>query len=104
MTVSNNKVIEVGKSKKHTFSSKDDFVHLLWKVNFLTAPEQSCRRCGQFDIGVTICVDLQHLLISLARGLKYFYNVELLYPFDEFQTNEQIVYSIKNTQNKKNRF
>ena len=31
--------------------------------------------------------DLQHLLISLARGLKYFYDVELLYPLDEFQTN-----------------
>ena len=31
--------------------------------------------------------DLQHLLISLARGLKYFHDVELLYPFDEFQTN-----------------
>ena len=31
--------------------------------------------------------ELQHLLTSLARGLKYFCNVELLYPSDEFQTN-----------------
>ena len=31
--------------------------------------------------------DLQHLLISLARGLKYFHDVELIYPSDEFQTN-----------------
>ena len=31
--------------------------------------------------------DLQHLLISLARSIKYFYDVELLYPVDEFQTN-----------------
>ena len=31
--------------------------------------------------------DFQHLLNSLARGLGYFYNVELLYPLDEFQTN-----------------
>ena len=31
--------------------------------------------------------DLQHLLISLAMGIKYFNVVELLYPFDEFQTN-----------------
>ena len=27
--------------------------------------------------------DLQHLLISLARGLKYFHNFELLLPSDE---------------------
>ena len=31
--------------------------------------------------------DLQHILIILARGLKYFYDIELLYPLDEFQTN-----------------
>ena len=31
--------------------------------------------------------DLQHLLISLARGIKYFHDVELLYPSEEFQTN-----------------
>ena len=30
--------------------------------------------------------DLQHLLISMARSFKYFHNVELLYPSDEFQT------------------
>ena len=31
--------------------------------------------------------DLQHLLINLARGLRYFHDVELLYPSDEFQTS-----------------
>ena len=31
--------------------------------------------------------DLQHLLTCLARGVKYFYNVELLFPLEEFQTN-----------------
>ena len=31
--------------------------------------------------------DLQHLLISLARGLRYFHDVELLCPSDEFQRN-----------------
>ena len=31
--------------------------------------------------------DLQHLLISLARGIRYFNDVELLYPLDKFQTN-----------------
>ena len=30
---------------------------------------------------------MQHLLISLTRGSKYFYKIELLYPLDEFQTN-----------------
>ena len=30
--------------------------------------------------------DWQHLLISIARSFKYFHNVELLYPSDEFQT------------------
>ena len=29
--------------------------------------------------------DLQHLLISMVRSFKYFHNVELLYPSDEFQ-------------------
>ena len=26
------------------------------KVSFLTGPAQNCNHCGQFDIGVTICV------------------------------------------------
>ena len=30
--------------------------------------------------------DLRHLLISMARNLKYVHDVELLYPSDEFQT------------------
>ena len=54
----------------------------------MTAPAQTCHCCGQFDIGVQfVFVDLQHLLISLARGFKYFYDYELLYLSDEFQTN-----------------
>ena len=43
--VSTKKVIEVGFCP--LFSEK---------VNFMTAPARSCRRCGQFDIGVAICV------------------------------------------------
>ena len=31
--------------------------------------------------------DLQHLLISLARGIKYFNDVKLLNPLDKFQAN-----------------
>ena len=34
-----------------------------------------------------MCIYVQHLLISLARGVKYFYNVELLHSLDKFQTN-----------------
>ena len=57
MIVSNKKVIEVGNSKiKHTFSFKAEIPLFEKKVKFLTAPVQSCRGCGQFDIGVTICV------------------------------------------------
>ena len=57
VTVSTKQVIEVGKSKKHTFSFKADFVHFFCeKGNFLTASARSCRCCGQFDIGVTISV------------------------------------------------
>ena len=57
VTVSTKKVIEVGRSKKNTFSFKADFFHFFCeKVNLLTAPVRRCRRCGQFDIGVAICV------------------------------------------------
>ena len=57
VTVSTKTVIEVGKSKKHTFFIQSLFGPLFSKkVNFLIAPAQCCRRCGQFDIGVTICV------------------------------------------------
>ena len=53
----------------------------------MTAPVQSCRCCGQFDIGVKICVDdLQHFLINMVRGFKYFHNVELHSQSDKFQT------------------
>ena len=31
--------------------------------------------------------NLQHLFISMARGLTYLNNIELLYPFDKFQRN-----------------
>ena len=57
------------------------------KVNFLTAPAWSCCCCGVNLIQVLqfIFDDLQHLLISLERGLKDFYDVELLYPLDLLQ-------------------
>ena len=82
-------VIEVGKNKKIYFFTQSWFCSLFGvKVYFLIEPARNCCCCGQFDIVVTICVgDLQHLLISLARSLKYFKDVELLYPSDKFQTN-----------------
>ena len=75
-----------GEQQKHTFSIKADSVHFFFeKINFLTAPAGSCCRCGQFDIGVAICVyDLQHLLISLARGMKYFHDVFTTLPIWRF--------------------
>ena len=87
VTVSNKKVIEVGKRKKKTyFFIQSWFGPLLCeKVNFLTAPAWSCRCCGQFDIGVSFYV--WWLLISLARGLKKIPDVEILCPSEEFQTN-----------------
>ena len=86
VTVRTKKVIEVGNRLKHTFSFKDEFFHFFWKyVNFLRAPVWSCCYCGQ--VLQFVFDDLQHLLISLARGLTYFDNVELLYPLDEFHTN-----------------
>ena len=36
------------------------------KVNFLTAPAQSCRRCSQFDIGCTLRTGL-HEIPALIR-------------------------------------
>ena len=57
VTRSNKKGIEVEESKKHTFFIQSSFCPLFCeKINFLTAPERSCRRCGQCDMGVTICV------------------------------------------------
>ena len=46
-----------GKKQKTYFSIQNWFCPLFCeKVNFLTAPARSCCRCGQLDIGVTICV------------------------------------------------
>ena len=51
------KLLKWEKAKKNTFSFKADFVHFFCKkVNFLTAPAWNCCSCGQFYIGVTICV------------------------------------------------
>ena len=55
------------------------FVIVLAWLNPATAdPIRRCL-CSPF-----VFDDLQHLLISLDRGLKYFYDVELLYPLEEF--------------------
>ena len=54
VAVSTKKFIEVRKSKIILFSFKTDLVHFFCEeVNFLTATARTCRRCGQFDIGVT---------------------------------------------------
>ena len=83
------KVIEVGKSNNHTFSFKADFVHLFVKRLIFW---QHQRRAVVPAVNLIWVLqfffdNFQHLLISLARGIKYVYNVELLYPLNEFQTN-----------------
>ena len=89
MTVSTKKVIEVGNGKKHTFSFKADFVHFF--VKRLIFWQHQCRAVvaavNLIKVLEFVFDDLQHLLISLARGIKYLNDVELLYPLDEFQTN-----------------
>ena len=47
---------------------------------------------------VTFRNSVQHLLISLARGLRYFHYVELLCPFDEFQRN--LIFNREHTKQK----
>ena len=43
------------------------------KVNLLTVPVRGCRRCGQFDIGVTICVQWLATPLNLSgKGYKIF--------------------------------
>ena len=87
--MSTKKVIEVGKSKKHTFSFKPDIVHFFVKRLTFWQHQRGAVVAAVNLIYVLQFVldDLQHLLIGLARGIKYFNNVELLYPPDEFQTN-----------------
>ena len=54
----------------------------------MTASERNCCCCSQFDIGVTICVGWHATPLNKSgKGFKIFFNIELLYPFDEFQTN-----------------
>ena len=87
MTVITKKVIEVGKRKKHTFSFKADFVHFFVKSLIFWQHQRWAVVIAVSLIYVLQFVfeDLQHLFISLANGLKYFHNVELLYPSDTFQ-------------------
>ena len=90
MTVSTKKVIKVGKSqKKHTFSFKAEFVHFFVKRLIFWQHQREAVIAAVNLIWVLQLVfdDLQHLLISLARVIKYFNDVELLYPLDKFQTN-----------------
>ena len=46
--------------------------------------------------------DLQHFFISLSRGLNYFNDVELRYPYYEFQTNW--IFYRDHTKQKKHKF
>ena len=90
MTVSNKKVNKVGKSKKtYLFIQSWFFPLFLLKGKLLKASERSCRRCGQFYFSATICVwCLATPLNKSGKGFKIFLQyVELLYPFNKFQTN-----------------
>ena len=100
MTVSTKKVIEVGKSKKQTFSFKADFVHFLVRRLIFWQHQRGAVVAAVNLISVLhfVFYDLQHLLISLARGLRYFHDVELLRPFDEFQRN--LIFKRKHTKQK----
>ena len=81
------KLLKWKKARNILFHSQLILYTFCEKITFLTAPAQSCCCCGQFDIsGINVFDDLLHLLISLARSVKYFNNVELLYPSDTFQT------------------
>ena len=68
------KLLKWGNAKNVIFI-KNWFCPLFFKkVNFLTTPARSWRCCGQFDIGVKICV-------------WWFHEVELLNQSEELQTN-----------------
>ena len=77
------------KGKKHTFSFKHDCVHFFVKRLIFWQHQREAVIAAVNLIWVLQLVfdDLQHLLISLARVIKYFNDVELLYPLDKFQTN-----------------
>ena len=88
MAGSNKKVIEVEKTKKHTFSFKALFVHFLVTRLIFGYHQRGAVIAAVKLIKVFKFVldDLQHLVITMARSFKYFHNVELLYASDEFQT------------------
>ena len=82
------KLLKWEKAKNILFHSKLIFSTFCEKVNFLTAPERSCRCCGQFDIGITICVWwVATPLNKSGKGHKIFWQCWTTYPSDEFQTN-----------------
>ena len=63
------------------FSFKAHFVHFLWKGIFENYQRGAVvAEVNLIEVCQFVFDDMQHLLISPARGLKYFHNVELLYP------------------------
>ena len=80
------KVIEVGNAKKHMFSFKADLIHFVVKrLIFWQHQRQAVVAAVNLILVLPFVFDdLQHLLISLARGIKHFNDVELLYPLDKF--------------------
>ena len=75
------------KKQKTYFSFKADSVHFFGKrLNFWQhQPEAVVAAVILIYVLQFVFDDLQYLLISLARGIKYLNGVELLYPLDEFQ-------------------
>ena len=70
------------------FHSKHFLSTFWWKGLFLdiTSAELSLLRLVWYRCCKFVFDDLLNILISMARSFKYFHNVELLYPSDEFQT------------------
>ena len=93
MTVSTKIVIEVGKSKKLTFSFKADFVHFFVK-RLIFWQHQRGAAVNLILVLQFVFDDLQHLLISLARGLNIF---TMLNYFTHLTSFKQVGSSIEQT-------
>ena len=84
--MSTKKVIEVGKSNFFIFFIQSWFCPLFCvKVIFLTALVRAVATAVNLIYALQFVFDdFLLLLISLATGIKYFNDVELLYPLDKF--------------------
>ena len=88
MTGGNKKGIEVEKRQQTYFFIQSSFCPLFVKRLIFGYLQRGAVVAAVILILVLHFVfdDLHHILISMARSSKYFYDVELLYPSDKFQT------------------